>query len=666
MARQNVKLSLYTLYAGAGIVVIAAVAGMLQRGNMSTPVSYGIVAGLMLMIVSFFSSGIVSGRQMKYGSNILLMVVLFGAILFFVNYLMLRYPNRIDMTRAGLFTLSEQTQQIVRELKEPVHAVAFITPGAQDASGSVEELLRTYARISDKLTLEVVDPYVDPVRARTLKVQELGTIVFLAGEDAKARPAEAPDGRLPGLDSPQEAGPERRIAVTRNDYTEMDYSGAQMGQPPTSRFKGEQAFTSAILKVTGGEKRKLYFLAGHEEADPNSDERAGMGLFRDALESEGFQIEQLHLSRTQRVPEDASVLVVGGPKRPLLPVEAQLVVNYVRGGGKTLLLPNIVGSPSLSEITRPFGLEIGDDVAIDPQSRSLLSPFVTVAASYNFHDITEKMTAYTLFPAARSIQLLDAVPGWKTIPLVQTTEAAWAETNVQAPRFDPGVDKTGPLNLVVIVEGGAVDVPARISPEAEAPEFGFGELTLPTPAAPQQAPEFPAEGAEEAGSGPPDAGAEAPASGEAPATEADEGPEAGAEAPDEAPAGEGGPASPEEAGQIPTPRGGQGGGSTSGEPAPATPAATLRWSDQGRLAIVSTSAAAENGSFLEGGNRDLIMNIVNWLVGQEELISIRAKDTSLPQMTLTSGEIDRVRWIAIFIVPALVLFAGLMVWYQRR
>jgi gliding motility-associatede transport system auxiliary component len=623
MNRQKVnELGLYALYAGVALVVVAALIGLFQHGSMSTPVFIGLIVGLVLVVFAFFTSSGLSGRHVKYGTNMILMTGLLAVILVAGYILMERYPYRFDMTKEKLFTLSDQTVKILEELKEPVRAIAFMTPGQSEEFTSVQELLRSYERHSQNFKFEAVDPYVDPIRARDLKVQELGTVVFLAGEQAvepSAQPTPGAGGAAKAAGAEQ-----KRYSVSKNDYMEFDYSGAQMGQQPTSRFKGEQAFTTALLRVTGGEKKKVYFLAGHEENPIDSQDETGLSGFKDALESEGFASEKLYLTKTQQVPKDASLLVIAGPKRPLLPVEAQLLVNYVKGGGKALLLPNIVPSPTLNEVLEPFHLEIGNDVVIDPQSRHPLSPFVTVATTYQFHEITEKITEYTIFPAAHSITVKGDAHPWTVTPLIKTTEAAWAETNFQHPRYDKGVDKPGPIDLAVVLEGAAADVPAEIPPQGAGPHFGFGEVEMPSSdSAPTPVPTVPAAG------------------------------------------------------------GGQGGGNAAEMPTPvatpaavaATPAAltaekkTTRWSDQTRLAVIASSELITNNNlfgFLQGGNRDLVMNTVNWLVGKKELISIRAKDTHLPQLTMTENEFDLVFWITVVLVPALVLLVGVAVWYQRR
>src|SRR5262245_47645513 len=98
----------YALYAGVALVLVSAGIGFFQHGSISTPVAVGLLAGLLLVVFAFFTSGVVSGRQVKYGSNSLLMTLLLGFILVASYYVLDRYPYRADLTKEKLFTLSDQ------------------------------------------------------------------------------------------------------------------------------------------------------------------------------------------------------------------------------------------------------------------------------------------------------------------------------------------------------------------------------------------------------------------------------------------------------------------------------------------------------------------------------------------------------------------------------
>lgn len=85
-----------------------------------------------------------------------------------------------------------------------------------------------------------------------------------------------------------------------------------------------------------------------------------------------------------------------------------------------------------------------------------------------------------------------------------------------------------------------------------------------------------------------------------------------------------------------------------------------------RVAAIGNSAFATNSYLGVEGNRDLFMNTVNWLAQQESLISIRPRDPSDRRLTLTANVRDAMFYLSIFVIPAVVLGAGVMTWWRRR
>jgi ABC-type uncharacterized transport system involved in gliding motility auxiliary subunit len=87
---------------------------------------------------------------------------------------------------------------------------------------------------------------------------------------------------------------------------------------------------------------------------------------------------------------------------------------------------------------------------------------------------------------------------------------------------------------------------------------------------------------------------------------------------------------------------------------------------QGRFVVIGSSDWAANGFINFNGNRDLALNAMNWLSSDEDLISIRPKEPEDRRITMTNAQF---RWVLIssqFILPLIVIFAGVSVWWRRR
>jgi ABC-type uncharacterized transport system involved in gliding motility auxiliary subunit len=85
-----------------------------------------------------------------------------------------------------------------------------------------------------------------------------------------------------------------------------------------------------------------------------------------------------------------------------------------------------------------------------------------------------------------------------------------------------------------------------------------------------------------------------------------------------------------------------------------------------RLVVFGDSDFASNGGLAVPGNRDLFMNSVNWLAQQENLISIRPRDPEDRRVTMTAQQQRFVFWLTIFVIPGLLLLAGVQTWWRRR
>src|SRR5688572_5780333 len=72
------------------------------------------------------------GRGARYGTLSIVSIVVFLAILVAVNYLGARRNKRWDLTANQVFSLSDQTVKILRELKEPVTFVVYERQDRQD------------------------------------------------------------------------------------------------------------------------------------------------------------------------------------------------------------------------------------------------------------------------------------------------------------------------------------------------------------------------------------------------------------------------------------------------------------------------------------------------------------------------------------------------------
>ena len=87
---------------------------------------------------------------------------------------------------------------------------------------------------------------------------------------------------------------------------------------------------------------------------------------------------------------------------------------------------------------------------------------------------------------------------------------------------------------------------------------------------------------------------------------------------------------------------------------------------QGRFVVMGSASWAENSFINFNGNSDLALNTIDWLGSDEDLISIRPKEQEDRRITMTRGQLAWVRSVSQFLLPLMMVFAGVLVWWKRR
>jgi ABC-type uncharacterized transport system involved in gliding motility auxiliary subunit len=93
---------------------------------------------------------------------------------------------------------------------------------------------------------------------------------------------------------------------------------------------------------------------------------------------------------------------------------------------------------------------------------------------------------------------------------------------------------------------------------------------------------------------------------------------------------------------------------------------TGKENSQGRFVVIGSSSWAANRFINFNGNNDLALNAINWLASDEDLISIRPKPQEDRRITMTRAQLNLVRVTSQFVLPLVIVFAGVGVWWKRR
>ena len=364
-------------------------------------------------------------RAGKYGTSAVVSTLLGIVVLAILAFLTTRYHERWDWTESGVHTLSGQARKIVEGLDEDVTFTGFYTAVNEPP---VKDLLDRFAYASDRVKLEFVDPQVNPGRSRSLGI-----------EDEKLA-----NGLL-------------HVALGEESTEIEDVT--------------EENVTNALVKLTRQGVKRVYFLEGHGERsafEAAAEEPEGLSQAIDALRNENYETESLLLAATGRVPEDADVVVIAGPTRPLLEAEHKALREYADAGGAILMMIDPRANTDLYPLISEWGMTVGEDVIVDRVQGLFGRPVSPFAAQYAAHPITENLREATLFHMARSVTVKPGAHP-SVVPLVLTGEESWGERDLDeffaAGRAElGGADLRGPVSVAVI---GELPLAASKSGESE-------------------------------------------------------------------------------------------------------------------------------------------------------------------------------------------------------
>ena len=358
-------------------------------------------------------------RGAQRGSVATVQSVAVIGLLVVINWTANNFGGQIDLTNARRYTLADQTQKVLSQLDRDVKVVAFFPSRQEDPfTRGTKSLLNQYQKASPRITIEFVDPDVNPGAAKQYDIKNYPITIFTSG-DRK----------------------EETTGLT------------------------EQDFTSALLKLSRTEKKKVYFLQGHQERDPDSSQPTGFNTISQALKRENYVVEKLSFLTSPQVPADAAVLVIAGARARALENEVKAVSDFLDAGGHVLALLEPKQETGYEAIFEKWNITVGNDLVIDPSRNYNGDPLTPAPLPQPGHRITGSLTD-VLMPGSRTITPKSAAGTDLAIAsLLKTTERGWGETTMTGQaKYDEGVDVKGPVSVAVAVNRS--DPTAPVTPGA--------------------------------------------------------------------------------------------------------------------------------------------------------------------------------------------------------
>lgn len=332
------------------------------------------------------------------GVSLFVLVVVIAGLIFQLSR---EYNTEFDWTSSNRHTISEASTKVLEKLESELKITSYASSGEiSNVRHDVNGIIKRYQKASDKITLEFIDPRLNPQ-----KTTELGISV---------------DGEMI-----------------------VEYQGRSEHLKDLS----EKNITNAIYRLLRNTERQILFVTGHGERNPLGRANHDLNIFVDDLNNKGFKVAPLDLTKTLSVPTNTSVLVIASPQVDYLPGETRVIKDYVDAGGNLLWLIEPGKTGFLKELADYLQLKTTTGLVVDLDIGLLGNDPTLVLGQYLQHTITEKFTStQTLFPQVAGIEIT-AKQGWSVDPFVQSMPRSWLETGKMEGtiKYNPDTDKAGPI-----------------------------------------------------------------------------------------------------------------------------------------------------------------------------------------------------------------------------
>lgn len=318
-----------------------------------------------------------------------LFYILFFAVVLLLGYVSKTYKFEADWTAGNRNTLTETTQNILAKLDKPLKFIAYI-PDDPALQEELKLLVDKYKRFKADTSLEIVNPDLQPAKAKNAGVTYTGQVILHLGD--KQESVEAID---------------------------------------------EQTIVQTLYRLSREKQRVITFLSGHNERNPFSPQSTGISSLSDVLSRQGFEVQSHNLISTQAIPNNTDILVIAAPQTAYLEGEIKIIQAYIKAGGKLLWLHDPDSSDSLTPLADQLGILVHTGTIVDAnqelqQLLGIRNAAVIPVIDYTRSSITKGIDRQTLFPFSTMIEedfdaKIKADMLWQYNAFLNTMPTSWLE-----------------------------------------------------------------------------------------------------------------------------------------------------------------------------------------------------------------------------------------------
>lgn len=381
------------------------------------------------MISSYREQGKRNKKLLKHGTYSMAVTAVVIAIVVVLNLVVQEIPSKyreIDLSSQKLYTIGEQTEKILKNLKKDVTLYYIAQDGTE--SSDIKNLLEKYEEGSKHITVEQKDPAVSPKFASQYTSDNISnnSIIVVCGDKSKV------------------------VDYSSMYETSINY---QTYSQEVTGFDGEGQLTSAINYVVSDNMPVLYNLEGHDESSMSE-------TMKETIEKANIEIKSLNLLSEEAVPDDAECLFIFAPATDLTKEEADKIISYLENGGKALIVSNYTDEdmPNFESVLENYGVQPVDGIVLEGNTDNYVSqnPYYLLPniESGEINSELSSQSRYVLVPLAQGIKKADNIRDTLNISSILTTsDSAYSKTNLKdmdtMEKEDGDID--GPFDLAVSI-----------------------------------------------------------------------------------------------------------------------------------------------------------------------------------------------------------------------
>jgi len=363
-----------------------------------------------------------------------------------LNTLSSTHFKRYDITEDRKYALSPETVSYIQELDEPIRII--VTQSTDDSSTELGAIFTDIKNLVKEYVYEAEKSGKGPIQSQYINVFQ------------QTRLAQ-------GL--VEEFGVKQNnliIFASENKHRVILFDEVyKMEEMERTAFRGEQIFTSAMLDVSSPDGNSIYFLKGHGELEVESvDPINGLSQLTEQLKLRNFNVDTLDLTSPEsRIPEDADLVVLAGPKQPLLAREVNILKDYLgENAGRLIVLIDPITNNNLGDLFYQWGVLAEDMVMLDSAPGFMMSGGDILLRRFDpDHPITEsiaKNSQSVVVGLSRPVRADIGAPIDDRLTvraIVGGSETSYGERFYRDQDqfgYNENVDLKGPVSVVVVSE----------------------------------------------------------------------------------------------------------------------------------------------------------------------------------------------------------------------